>query len=384
MSETNDRIRVGDRVTIYKRGKSGIYHADFFHNDEHCRQSLKTRNKKTAVQRAVKLDGELIDGTFKKPPKSKTIASAIDDYLAYLKTEDRASKTIVRYRGELFGFRDFCHTEGVKRLTQIAPALFDRFRAEMKAKHKPKTLYHESMVIKQFLNWCRTRRLIAENPLAEYRLEEPVQQPKPAPRLEEVWQVLAAAGPQIRVQLAVLAFTGIRSGELQRLRQEDVELDAGWIHVVSRKGAETKTRESRKVPIHPVLKELLQKHPPAPGPWFFCAEPSPRYPDGDHHINPKKLNERFAKLAAQLELPVGRDEGGYTIHSLRHFFETFCVNAGIPQRVIDTWLGHRADKSMAAVYYSLGDEESQAFMRKVPFGDGKPAADAGNHEDEET
>jgi len=44
------------------------------------------------------------------------------------------------------------------------------------------------------------------------------------------------------------------------------------------------------------------------------------------------------------------------------------VNAGIPQRVIDTWLGHRSDKSMAAVYYRLRDEESQSFMAKVPFG----------------
>jgi hypothetical protein len=32
---------------------------------------------------------------------------------------------------------------------------------------------------------------------------------------------------------------------------------------------------------------------------------------------------------------------------------------------------------MAAVYYKLKDEESQSFMTKVPFGTGKPAADAG-------
>lgn len=65
------------------------------------------------------------------------------------------------------------------------------------------------------------------------------------------------------------------------------------------------------------------------------------------------------------------------VHSLRHFFETFTVNAGVPQRVIDAWLGHRSDKSMAAVYYRLRDEDSQAFMAKIPFGAGEPAADAG-------
>ena len=66
-----------------------------------------------------------------------------------------------------------------------------------------------------------------------------------------------------------------------------------------------------------------------------------------------------------------------SIHSLRPFFETFTVNAGIPQRVIDTWLGHRSDTSMAAVYYKLSDADSRSFMAKVPFGTGGPAADAG-------
>jgi integrase/recombinase XerD len=68
-------------------------------------------------------------------------------------------------------------------------------------------------------------------------------------------------------------------------------------------------------------------------------------------------------------MPAGKD-GGLTLHSLRHFFETHTVNAGIPQRVIDRWLPHRSEKSMAAVYYRLRDEEFQAFMRKVPFGNG--------------
>jgi integrase len=113
-----------------------------------------------------------------------------------------------------------------------------------------------------------------------------------------------------------------------------------------------------------------------PGPWFLTADPSPKYPKGGRRISTKKLNEDFTRLTKQLTLPVGRIDG-FTIHSLRHFFETFCVNAGIPQRVIDSWLGHASDKAMAAVYYRLSDAESQAFMTKVPFGDGMPAADAG-------
>jgi integrase len=153
---------------------------------------------------------------------------------------------------------------------------------------------------------------------------------------------------------------------LQRLRVEDVDLAGNWIHVVSRRGGETKTRESRKIPVHPRLREILSAFPHSAGPWFFTAEPSPKFPEGNHCINTKKLNDRFRSKLKKLKMPIGR-ENGFVIHSLRHSFETICINAGI-QRIVDAWLGHTSDRSMAAVYYRLSDEESQKFMKLVPFG----------------
>ena len=158
----------------------------------------------------------------------------------------------------------------------------------------------------------------------------------------------------------------MRAGELQRLRIDDVDLTGGWIHIVSRRGAETKTRTSGKLPIHRRLKAVLVDLPKDCRPLLFTAPPSNNYPAGDHHINMKRLSEPFTRLVGQLGMPIGRKHG-FVIHSLRHFFETFTVSAGIPQRVFDTWLGHRADKSIAAVYCRLCDEDSQAFMAKVPF-----------------
>jgi integrase len=381
--ENNERIRIGDRMTIYRRGMKGVWCADFWFEGEHRRTSLKTRNKKIATQRAVKLDSELIDGKYQRPPSSKSIRSAIDDYLAHLQTEDRARKTIVRYRGELNTFCEICLRQKVRCLAQITPTLFDCYRAQMKEKHTAKTLYHESMVIKQFMKWCKSRHLISENPLLDYKLDEPRLVPKPGPTLDETWKILNSSKLNLKTLLATLAFTGMRSGELQRLRKDDVEFTGNWIHIVSRDGAETKTGDSRKVPIHPVLKEMLEKQMQLTGPWFFVAEPSPSYPAGDHWINTKKLNERFQKTAKALGMMAGRQNNGYVIHSFRHFFETHCVNSGIPQRVIDTWLGHRSDKSMAAVYYKLSDKESQAFMRKVPFNHGESAVDADDQNKED-
>ena len=86
-----------------------------------------------------------------------------------------------------------------------------------------------------------------------------------------------------------------------------------------------------------------------------------KFPEGGHWINTKKLNDRFASRLKTLNLPTGI-KNGYVIHSLRHSFETICVNGGIPQRVVDAWLGDTSDRSMAAVYYRLGALGSTSFL----------------------
>jgi hypothetical protein len=97
----NDRIPVGERVTIYRRGRRGIWTAEFSQHDKHCRRSLRTTNKKAALRKAIQLEHELSCGMLKPPTPATTITDAIQQYIEFLKSERRAAKTVVRYRGEL-------------------------------------------------------------------------------------------------------------------------------------------------------------------------------------------------------------------------------------------------------------------------------------------
>jgi integrase len=362
----NERVPAGEHVIIYRRGKRGIWTADFLENGHHQRQSLRTTNKKVALRKALELENTLANGTFRPPAPATTISAAKQQYINHLRAEGRASKTIVRYQGELNALEQFCGQRNVHRVAQIVPAVVDAYRAERRKTHHPKTIFHETMVLKQLLRWSESRHLIQENPLRNYRVSKPISEPKPAPTLRQVQQIMATAESERRITFAVLAFTGMRIGELEHLRDQDIDLSDRWIHVVSRPGAETKTRLSRRIPIHPVLADLLRERRRPSGPFFFSAAPSPKYPEGGHHIRAKGVNEAFQGIARTLGMPTGR-ETGYTLHALRRFFETFCVNSGVPQRAVDVWMGHRSDKSMGAVYYSLSDTESQAMMTKVPF-----------------
>ncbi len=374
MSES-ERIRVGDNVTVSRRGKRGIWTADYWHDRQHRRRSLKTTNKKFALQRATKLSAELADGSYERPLAAAPVRAAADEYVAHLETQGRAPKTIVKYRAALDNLVEFLTQHKVTTLSQMTHLLFDKFRAGRLGLLHRKTVYCESIIVKQLYKWAKRRRLIRENPLADYELEKPPREEAACPGVEQVDRILAALDDRRRAQVSMLAFTGMRSGELERLQPIDVDLERRWIHIRSRVGGETKNRKSRKIPIHDRLLAILQPIVARSGPRLFTEPPSEAYPEGDNKLNTKRLNAAFQRAAGRLEMTVGRKQRGLVVHSLRHFFETFTVNAGIPQRVVDAWMGHSSDKSMASVYYRLSDEDSQAFMKRVPFGDGVQATE---------
>jgi integrase len=365
---------VGNRVRIYRRGSKGIFCADFWHDGKHRRVSLKTRNRKVAVDRTIDLSHSLKEGTFQQNTKKTSLTEARELFLSFLITEGRAEGTIVRYRGELQTFLEFCDLRRIKRLSAVTPTLMDAYRAERRKRVELPTVNHETSVVKGLLRWSRSRHLVSANPLAEYSVSKAIPKKRIAPTLEEVQAIFRKSPVRLLRILATLVCSGMRVGELQHLLVTDVDLRGNWFHIESREGAETKMRRSRKIPIHQTLRQMLTENQ-TPGPWFFTAPPSAKYPEGCHWISPKKVNDAFQRIADGIGLPTGRRRNGYTVHSLRHFFETFTVNSRIPQRVVDTWMGHRSDRSMGAVYYTLADAESQRFMNEVPFSFGADSSD---------
>ena len=134
------------------------------------------------------------------------------------------------------------------------------------------------------------RSIQAPDALRFCEVHEPPFVPMMSPALDQVNRLLEAFCPIRRIQLAVLAFTGLRAGELQMLRPEDVDFERNFIHVIARASWMPKNRCSRKVPINVRLLPYLLELPKTSRPYLFCAAPSRTYPNGDHFINIKHLN----------------------------------------------------------------------------------------------
>ncbi|WP_254510299.1 tyrosine-type recombinase/integrase [Anatilimnocola floriformis] len=382
MSNKGDRLLVGERVKIYKRGRKQTWTACFYWGGKHHRVSLRTRNEKAARRQAVALEAELIEGEYrpsrqvtKEALPLVTVAQAKDEYLAFKRSGKFRKKSQDKYTSAIREFQMFCDGIGTKHIADVTLRIFDRYRAKRSAERAEKTVHTELVILKGFFKWCAERKLVTEDPLANETFVKPRSKPKGSPDLMQVNQVLSQfTGPRL-VALSILAFTGMRAGECQRLRYDlgDVDLDGNWIHIVSREGEDkTKSGDSWKVPIHPRLKKLLEIIPKSKRTWFLNAPPSRQYPNGDHRHNMKHLTEAFEEALGKLDIPAGRKNNGFVLHSLRAFFKTHCVNEGIPREVVDAWQNHKDGRRETASdrYYRLSDEESQKQMKKVPFGDG--------------
>ncbi|KKM01931.1 hypothetical protein LCGC14_1789500 [marine sediment metagenome] len=350
-----ERIPVGDRVVICRRGRKQIYNAEFSEGGVHRRKSLRTSSKKVAMKRATELAAQLETGEFKPTPRTK-IRRAVAAYIAFLVAKDRARKTIVRYRGELNTFADFAEANNVYRLDQITASVFDKYRAHRGKDHKPATIYHESVIVKQLLKWSRRRDLIKVNPIVDYELEKPKREGKSALTLKQVNTILSECTPRQRRMIAMLAFTGMRVSSLQAQRLEWIEWNIGRM-----KYHDVKKRQIvENMPIHQRLAAELASLTEGDQELLFTAAPSPKYPKGGRPVNAKRLNEYF-KMAAQRA-----GITAFTLHDLRRFFKTFTVNASVPERAVDQWLNH-SDGSVRGIYYHLSWEESRRFMDMVRF-----------------
>ncbi len=365
MSKSKE-IRV-DRVRIAPRGARGIYQAEYSLHGKHRRKSLKTANVKVALQKARLLNAQLVTGETPEAAQHWTIAGSVDAYLEHGHSVGKAKSTIAIYRNILTSHATWCQDHGQKKMLQLSLPSFEKYVLKLRDGRDPVTVHNHATVIKQWVKWAAARGHIRDHVLRLCSLKKPPRKQRFVPSLTQVWGLIQSAPPPERILFAVLAMTGMRCGELRHLRVEDIDFQHNWISIASRPGRETKTRSPRKIPIHRVLRNLLESYAmPKRG----LAFPSPRIadePNGEIELDTTALNKKLAANATEHGLPVGRETTGTTLHTFRRFFETHAVNSGIPQRCIDGWLGHTSDRSMGVVYYTLTDEQSQSFMRQLNF-----------------
>ena len=152
---------------------------------------------------------------------------------------------------------------------------------------------------------------------------------------DECSRLLAALPAGERVPWATAMYAGLRRGELQALRVEDIDLAAGVIHV--RRGWDpkageitTKSGKDRRVPVIAILRDYLDEHLLTLG-WsdglvFGVTASSP--------LQVLTMAERARKAwkAAKLE--------AITPHECRHTFASLMIAANVNAKALSVFMGH--------------------------------------------
>ena len=183
--------------------------------------------------------------------------------------------------------------------------------------------------------------------------------------------------PNARVGLAILIYTGMRSGELCGLHWKDVDLDKGTIYVRyslyradgKYKLSTPKTKSSlRVIAIPNELAEILKEHKK----WQDERKESlgSRWIDrgtvvtgmGGEYLNGGYLNITLKKLLKKHDLP------DLHVHDLRHANASLLINAGVPVKFISEHLGHSNTKTTEDIYahvYSSTAEKVAAAISEA-------------------
>ncbi|MEA2201899.1 MAG: hypothetical protein QOI89_2495 [Solirubrobacteraceae bacterium] len=152
---------------------------------------------------------------------------------------------------------------------------------------------------------------------------------------DECARLLLAAPRQDRAMWATAMYAGLRRGELQALRIEDVDLGAGVIHV--RRGWDqyegeitTKSGKARKVPIAGALRDHLDEHLLSlawrEGLVFGVSATSP--------FVATSIAWRADKAWEKAKLE------RITLHECRHTFASLMIAAGVNAKALSVYMGH--------------------------------------------
>ena len=136
----------------------------------------------------------------------------------------------------------------------------------------PKTKNGMRTILVAFGNWAENRYLPkGTSPFTSMMRYKETKAPVSIFTPENIASLLAKADDTLKPFLAIGAFAGLRTAELQRLDWSEVDLSRGFITVAAHKA---KTRQRRLVPIEDNLKEWLEPYAKTSGP--ICLHQRPQ------------------------------------------------------------------------------------------------------------
>lgn len=324
-------------MAIFK--KRGEYYIDYYAHGRRVREKVGP-SLRLARLAEMKRKAELAEGKF-FPARAKpapTFAEAADLYW-----ELHASKTAGAH-ATVYMLRALAAAFGKKRLDQLSVPDIHRWRNSVTERSTGAYANRLHVVLRAVINRAiEWGNFAGPNPAARVR----------ALRVEnarlrfldrgEIARLLAACSPEIQPLVVTALLTGMRKGELLKLRWEHVDLATGTIYVL-----ETKSGRPREIPVASKLADLLATIPHGDGGRVFA-------------VSEATIKRHFARALSLAGIADLR------FHDLRHTFASHYIMRTNDLPATQALLGH-ASPRMTQRYAHLSKGHLRAGIETFSAG----------------
>jgi len=230
---------------------------------------------------------------------------------------------------------------GSKEPKKLLPLDADRIRLKMLKTKSPQTVKLTLALLRRITNFGVKKRLCDPLP---FTIELPSVHNEKTEDLtpEQLTKLLNAIDGDIHPQAGAIMnmalFTGMRRGELFKLRWKDINFEKGFILLKDPKGG-----PDQKIPLNDAARELIKSHPRSKSPFVFPGRDGKQRTDIHRQVN---------KIRDAAGLP----KDFRALHGLRHVYASMLASSGeVDMYVLQRLLTHKSP-TMTQRYAHLRDE----------------------------
>ncbi|HET9532544.1 MAG TPA: site-specific integrase [Blastocatellia bacterium] len=333
-------------MSVYKRGDRWYYYIKI--KGVRYRGSIpEARTKYKAQEAERKIRDEIFEGRYGKAQSNKTLKEFVEEVYKPWAKENKRS-----WNSDASRLKPILAYFGSKKMLDISPFLVEKFKVTrskavtVRGKQRSRTSVNRELeLLSRIFSLAISNREVRNNPVAEVdQYKGEIRRSRYLLSDEEERLMAQFTGKRSHLRLIVLVAlqTGMRLGEILKLRKKELDFHRGEIQVTR-----TKTDEDRRVPMNDRLYRELASH---------CSGLSTEYV----FANPETGRPLVCiKRAFQKALEDAKIED-FRFHDLRHTAATRMGEAGIDPFTIAAILGHKSIAMTASYTHATQQAKRRA------------------------
>ena len=350
---------IGTSVATGKPDK--IYYIDYRKDGKRIqekagRQSEDMTPARAARKRVDKIKGRLLSN--KAQRKAAEAARNAEDArwtINKLWTEYKANRKPGKsLHTDALRYEKYLKTPfGKKEPKELVPLDVDRIRINLLKKLSPQTVKHVLNLLTWIINFGVKKNLCEGIP---FHIEKPTVNNVTTEDLSssQMKKLLEAienySNIQIKNLMLMVLYTGMRRGELFKLKWKDINFERGFVSIVDPKGG-----PDQRIPLNEAARQVLESHPRSQ---FKVEGTKNKYIESDFVFPGRGGQQRVSCQASVNEIKekAGLPKDFRPMHGLRHVYASMLASSGeVDMYVLQKLLTHK-DGRMTQRYAHLRDE----------------------------